>query len=388
VVHYARLRVKIFQSLPIPDEQAEADLTRCNRHYSTKAEAYTITVYALAIPAFVIIILGVLALCLWELVVLFHLEQYQLICTLVAMLALLSVDKKIVDRLKNRPSIATITTIEMSLIVVAALCGAALITISRNEIPGSLFAELAGLSLLQGALAFTTAVIAFLIATIAYEYTEVRIRTHYFPDMGIVMELQVLCALSQLGDARWADLAQKRELLQRLEAVAYFSERGLPRRLQTGDAATDEWHHEQAKQIAAAFRDLKRLVINPVPDSRALFTTRIMASYCYALKGEWGLLDRSKPQTLSRPQYVARLVSTVKTLVVGALPFSCIVLVQQTSMAIQGSAANYVKTGAILWALVTYVSLLDSNYASKLSVVKDLATFIPSMGKKETDSKQ
>jgi hypothetical protein len=101
-----------------------------------------------------------------------------------------------------------------------------------------------------------------------------------------------------------------------------------------------------------------------------------------------GLLDRSKPQTLSRPQYVARLVSTVKTLVVGALPFSCIVLVQQTSMAIQGSAANYVKTGAILWALVTYVSLLDSNYASKLSVVKDLATFIPSMGKKETDSKQ
>jgi hypothetical protein len=257
VVHYARLRVKIFQSLPIPDEQAEADLTRCNRHYSTKAEAYIITVYALAIPAFVIIILGVLALCLWELVVFFHLEQYQLICTLVAMLALLSVDKKIVDRLKNRPSIATITTIEMSLIVVAALCGAALITISRNEIPGSLFAELAGLSLLQGALAFTTAVIAFLIATIAYEYTEVRIRTHYFPDMGIVMELQVLCALSQLGDARWADLAQKRELLQRLEAVAYFSERGLPRRLQTGDAATDEWHREQAKQIAAAFRDLK-----------------------------------------------------------------------------------------------------------------------------------
>jgi hypothetical protein len=65
--------------------------------------------------------------------------------------------------------------------------------------------------------------------------------------------------------------------------VADFSERGLPRRLQTGDAATEEWYREQAKQIAAAFRDLKRLVINPAPDSRALFTTRIMASYCYAL---------------------------------------------------------------------------------------------------------
>jgi hypothetical protein len=57
-------------------------------------------------------------------------------------------------------------------------------------------------------------------------------------------------------------------------------------------------------------------------------------------------------------------------------------------MAIQGSAANYVKTGTILWALVTYLGLLDSNYASKLSVVKDLATFVPSIGRKETDSEQ
>jgi hypothetical protein len=42
-------------------------------------------------------------------------------------------------------------------------------------------------------------------------------------------------------------------------------------------------------------------------------------------------------------------------------------------MAIEGSVANYLKAGAILWGLVTILGLLDSNYTAKVSAVKDLA---------------
>jgi hypothetical protein len=56
--------------------------------------------------------------------------------------------------------------------------------------------------------------------------------------------------------------------------------------------------------------------------------------------------------------------------VVGVLPFFLVVIVQQSSMAIEGSVANYLKAGAILWGLVTILGLLDSNYAAKVSAVK------------------
>jgi hypothetical protein len=48
--------------------------------------------------------------------------------------------------------------------------------------------------------------------------------------------------------------------------------------------------------------------------------------------------------------------------------------VQRTSLAIEGQLANYLKAGATLWAMISYLGLFDPQYLAKLAIIKDLAT--------------
>jgi hypothetical protein len=246
--------------------------------------------------------------------------------------------------------------------------------------------KLIGTSFLQATILLPTFVVGLLLTLSIFGYLEMQIRRLRVPDLGIIAELQILLAKS-LDSSRWLEFRYKRELLGRLEIVADCIEGGLPRRLRSSDVATDNWYREQARQMAAAVRHLKRLVVNPGLESRAQFIEPILHSYYRAVRGEWGLLERRKPEVVTRPQHIARLAARIRSLVVGALPFALVVIVQQSPMAIEGSAANYLKAGAILWSLITILALFDSNYAAKLSAVKDLAGLLTPTTSHDNSSK-
>lgn len=106
-------------------------------------------------------------------------------------------------------------------------------------------------------------------------------------------------------------------------------------------------------------------------------------AFSHAILGQWGLLDRTEPEPLARPQRIAHLASPARTLIVGALPFLAVMSIQQSPMAMEGSVVNYLKAGTILWGLVTILSLLDSNYAARIAAIKDLSSLLPSVGDKD-----
>jgi hypothetical protein len=380
VLHYSRLRIQLLCELPVPDARTKTHLARPNRRYSTRTEAYMANILRIfALPLFLATAF-IFVLLVSELVLIFHPNSGEAVGVLGALLVLFIALRRILNRVGNefdlRQRIASLSLIPIGLgFVVGAsifVVGVLLESIWKNTASQVQAIKFIGTSFLQAAVLLPTFVVGTLLAVSIFSYLETLIRRARVPDLGIIAELQILLAMS-LDGSRWLDFRHKRELLRSLEVVADCIEEGLPKRLRSGDVATDNWHREQARQMAASFRQLKRLVVSPGFESRAQFIQQIVDSYCHAVRGEWGLLERREPEAVTRPQRIARIAAIVRSLVVGVLPFSLVVLVQQSSMAIEGSVANYLKAGAILWGLVTILGLLDSNYAAKVSAVKDLA---------------
>jgi hypothetical protein len=380
VLHYSRLRVQLLRELPVPDAPTKACLAIPNRRYSTRVEAYITNIFRLFAMPLVLAAALILALVVSELFIIFRPDQNEALTTLAAIGVLFIALSRITDRVPTafdwRQKIAGLSLIPIVLGFVAGgslfVVGVLVESIWQNAASQAHAIKLIGISFLQAAVLLPTLVVALLLTVSIFAYMERLIRRALVPDLGIIAELQLLLAMS-LDSSRWLEFRYKREVLLGLEITADCIEGGLPRRLRSGDVATDNWHREQARRMGASFRQLKRLVVNPAFESRAQFIQQIMNSYSLAVRGEWGLLERREPEVVTRPQHMARLVTIIRSLVVGVLPFSLVVLVQQSSMAIEGSVANYLKAGAILWGLVTILGLLDSNYAAKVSAVKDLA---------------
>jgi hypothetical protein len=174
----------------------------------------------------------------------------------------------------------------------------------------------------------------------------------------------------------------RRISMTRLEEAANSVEYGLPRLLHTSDRATQAWLTDEVREIATGLRRLKRLIVLSDKESLQQLIGKVSTSLLYAARGEWTKLDHVEEEPITTPQRRARILSIIRRVVIGALPLSILVAIQQSSMKIEGDLADYLKAVTILWAAVSYLNLLDPQSTEKADTVKSLAEILPFGGAK------
>jgi hypothetical protein len=368
-----------FDRLSAIDPNAKAEIRSSIRRHSVRAEAYGIRERIYATVAIPFVAIGIFAIATLEAVVLFNPGPDAGTRLLLACAGILLVEMILnltAHRLGVPATSGAVSMVNIAPILLAALLGLSLTIFANNEHAEASLrsgAGQAGAALTQASLILPTAVAILLIYTLKLRpYSIMRIRQGYYPDVVVVGEL--LLILIRIGDrnALRIDPSIRRELMNRLESAANSVHHGLPRQMSSGDRDLQSWLAEETAKIAAALRYRKRLLVSPDDNTLGQFTKQTADDLVYAAKGEWTSMNQVQLPDLSASDRLVHALSLIKSISFSVLPFACLVTIQRSAMAIEGALANYLKAGAILWGLVTFLRAFDPQYMSKITAVKDV----------------
>jgi len=178
----------------------------------------------------------------------------------------------------------------------------------------------------------------------------------------------------------WVSLEYKQIQLKRLESAAKYIEYYFPRYLRSGDFATDALVKETARQLAAALRNKKMWIFTPKKDTNEFFIKSIAFTLICILKGNWDDLERIEPMKTALPELrhsiLVFFLNLFKALFVAGLPIVGVIILQQTQLALSGVGRDYVVLGLFVWVLLTLIVVLDPNYSSKISAIRDIINLL------------
>ncbi len=177
--------------------------------------------------------------------------------------------------------------------------------------------------------------------------------------------------------AGWVSLESKQRQLLWLEEAAKCIQDYLPRRLRCGDIVTDAWQKETTKQFAAALREKKRWLLTPKRDTYEYFVRSIAFTLICISDGNWDSLERREPEKPSFSQvWQSRIFVLLRAFCVALLPVVGFWVIQWTPLALKGTAHDAVAVGVFIWASLTFIALLDANFSTKISAIKDITSLL------------
>lgn len=255
-----------------------------------------------------------------------------------------------------------------------------LLSLATKTFP-SVLAQVA-ISGLMGSLVHFVAVVISLILAGSTAVVLNRRKRLLYPDAIIVENLLAILAMLENDKARWTDLQFKQELMVLLEDTASCTSCYLPRRLNSGDVATDKWVLETTEQMGAAIRSLKTGIAVPEADTLRQLIADVGTSFVHAAKGEWEKLGR-KPamKKTHRPRRGSKAWRVVHAFFTAAIPMLLFWLLQKTPLAIRGTPANLVSIGVYVWAALTLLVTFDPTCREKIEMIVFLVQRLASIGK-------
>jgi hypothetical protein len=193
------------------------------------------------------------------------------------------------------------------------------------------------------------------------------------PDAFVMWHYAMLIWLLRTGARRWYHRDFQRNVLIRLEIVALAFERYWHRQARGGDAVTKEWLRSRCVRIAAAIRSLKLWVLSPKRDSREQLIMRLVDDLNVIAIGE---IDRlSQKDVTSRP-VGAKLRGVMRAALVALSPTAGVWIVQHSSLKLEVSMLPWLTAAALGWAMISLLAALDPMLASKLTMLRDVRSFL------------
>jgi len=225
-------------------------------------------------------------------------------------------------------------------------------------------------------------------------------RRSTLPEASVIVGLLDLMTMAARQAGRQPDTEIRSVLMTRIENLADAAERGLPRRLRTGDHASDVWLLSTTKGIAEAFRTLKKLVALPVapqtsaptrtwPDARRgsweQLQETLSSAFVIALRGDWAGLPQAESPRITRPQRLLQIVRFFRTIFTALVPALVLWVIDRYHLVqISTEVHTWIFLGVLLWAVVSLLILVDPNVATKLTAMKSIrSTFDLSKGDSE-----
>ena len=204
-----------------------------------------------------------------------------------------------------------------------------------------------------------------------------------YPASSLIGSLLQVLSIIENKSSEWSDCALKCSLMRQMEIAATCIQYGLVRRLRSGDIITDAWMRGRAEDTAAAFRRLKRWILTPKADTQEYFIERIVMSFVHAVEGDWDALERVTPDSLTRPQRLARIVSLLRAVFIAALPILILKVPQVRNMVPGGSVADSLNAGAVIWGVFSLLAAIDPLLSVKLTMLKDVGILSFGKGKEK-----
>jgi hypothetical protein len=211
---------------------------------------------------------------------------------------------------------------------------------------------------------------------------------------GDLPHMMVLSGLLQLVyeisyAPRRFDPVWRRQWVHNIETVASAMERYLPRVLRGEDFRTDAWWLEKTAGMAAAMRDLKKLVMAPRPDTWGFLTAHLGEQLIYVGTGDWDKVSWQDPQPIMARERRLRLRNAGRLLAIALGPALALWFFQITSWAFQGTVLDRAILIVVVWAAVSFLIRLDSQFHEKVDAVQGiLSTPVPSKPKDKGASQE
>jgi hypothetical protein len=205
------------------------------------------------------------------------------------------------------------------------------------------------------------------------------------PDAVIVYTLlDMLYVLDiRIHPETWSKSWFRQYLIHDLEQVSYCLEHYIPKLLKSGDAQTDQWTRQMTREAAFAMRDLKKWVILPRSDTKSQLTIRVTDAFICVAAGNWDDLGRTNYQSASISEvWHTRIISAIRVIIVSGLPWLVLLILQRTPLALTDPVETYVKIGALVWTLLSFIAALDPLFSTKISALKDITSLLPTAGEK------
>lgn len=215
-------------------------------------------------------------------------------------------------------------------------------------------------------------IILILLVTWIVLYAGRRQANARYPDTVVIVGLFNILYMAEKQPGRWTDLDFKRDVMRRLERIALCIEHDLPRRLRSGDDGTDGWLDKTSLNMATALREKKKLLLTPGLDARERLLESLRNCFFSAVTNNWDGLEKVEPGQVLRKQWHLQVLDYLQTFVRGAMPLLILWIVQQTNLALKGTAADTAMLAVLGWLGLTLLIKFDPLSKDKLDALKQV----------------
>ncbi|MFF4189963.1 hypothetical protein [Nonomuraea sp. NPDC001831] len=188
---------------------------------------------------------------------------------------------------------------------------------------------------------------------------------------------QLAAVLARAEPDRRGQLAPgaRREILALLGRVAFLLRVGIPTVARGGTPLTRAVVRARAVEAAKAVIDLQLWVALPSPTAYDDLRTRVAELTRTVITGEYDRLPtRDTTPEETRRSWHARVLETVRTLVIALLPVAGLVTADRLGLRLPAPFDDGAMIAVVAWAVVLLLGLLDPNFASHLAAARDLTT--------------
>lgn len=185
------------------------------------------------------------------------------------------------------------------------------------------------------------------------------------PDIMVTGTLINLLRNLHVVPRRFDTIHTRRLVCRDLEQAAVYLQTRLPAALRISDPVTKQELQQTFDDSAAFLRQQQvRVVLSEAATVSEL--PPVVARYIAVFTlGAYGYLPTAEP--LSRRQVIMATVSRlIKTVIVAAIPIVCLTVARHYGVTLSGRLNNWAVLVALLWAVISLVSLAGPAYRGKL----------------------
>lgn len=206
-------------------------------------------------------------------------------------------------------------------------------------------------------------------------YFNERKMSRRYPEAVVITQL--IQALSLVNGKPEQKLGNdiKKELLVRLEHIAYRLEKDLIRKLPSCDIGTNVWSQRCGHQMATGIRLLKRCVLIPKKERRERFVATLGTRLVNAADGDWGLFEQVELSTVST--WSSRGLLIMRRFIALAFPLMIVGIIVIIPIKLSDTVMGYIFAASIGWAAITILTWLDPDYHEKIDAFKEKSDILP-----------
>lgn len=247
---------------------------------------------------------------------------------------------------------------------------------SRNDL-SSLFASenafqfgLASLAVCSAGLAITL-VPSFLVSLQMVE----KFRLYRAARYAVLHELILALVSLSGGSTESSRPDSKRHIITHLERAAIYLQIGIPKSTMLQSPTGRAILQQRCDEAANAIRSLQTDIA--FPGSKTHENAKFAVAHAVVSVAQDNLEAMPKKNVCTkRGGRLIRIVLAIRTIAISGIPLGVLIIVRYADLNLSSEFENWAIVIAILWAIITVLSLLDPLYATRIKTMSDLISAI------------